>query len=83
MVVSRTDSRLNSACGVEKRRFSAFTHTPAAFNFGSRQRLKAAAVMRNCQATLPRPRNFVLRIPPVCFIHPKGSFGTLIELVQE
>jgi hypothetical protein len=36
----------------------------------SRQRLKAAAVIRNGQPTLNSPRNLVLRIPPVCFIYP-------------
>ena len=47
-------------------------YTSAVCSFGSRQRLKAAAVIRNCHPTFQRPRSLVLRIPPVCFIHPKA-----------
>ena len=44
----------------------------AAWSFGSRQRLNAAAVIRNCHPTLRRPLSLLLRIPPVCFIHPNA-----------
>src|SRR5215212_2799045 len=58
--------------GVEKLAFRAVAYTSAIGSFGSRQRLKAAAVIRNCHPTFHKPRSLVLRIPPVCFIHPKA-----------
>jgi hypothetical protein len=58
---------------VEKRPFWRFAdYTPAACNFGTRHRLKAAAVITNCQPTFHSPRSFVFRMPPVCFIHPNA-----------
>jgi hypothetical protein len=44
----------------------------AAFSFGIRRRLNAAAVITNSQSTLTRPRSFTFRIPPPVFIQPKG-----------
>ncbi len=52
-------------------KFRGFGYASAVFNFGMRQRLKAAAVMTKSQSTFRNPRSFTLRIPATVFIQPK------------
>ncbi len=71
-------------CGVEKCLYWAFGYTSTVCNFGSIERWKAAAIIRNCQATFASPRSFVLRMPRVCFIHPSAFSirGRLLRLTS-